>query len=145
MVPHPESTGSDRNGALVSGTPGIRSAREPMMWRARGLIVAGFTALSSLFALLNYTPLQFISVNLVQAIILVGLAILASVGSALRVPAILLAVGTIMIVIGVTRLVTYGHTIGIISGSVNTAALMVGLGTAFIAIWTTSRPALLTK
>jgi hypothetical protein len=129
----------------VSGTPGIRSAREPMMWRARGLTVAGFTALSSLFALLNYTPLQFISVNLVQAIILVGLAILASVGSALRVPAILLAVGTIMIVIGVTRLVTYGHTIGIISGSVNTAALMVGLGTAFIAIWTTSRPALETK
>jgi hypothetical protein len=129
----------------VSGTPGIRSAREPMMWRARGLTVAGFTALSSLFALLNYTPLQFISVNLVQAIILVGLAILASVGSALRVPAILLAVGTIMIVIGVTRLVTYGHTIGNISGSVNTAALMVGLGTAFIAIWTTSRPALETK
>ena len=129
----------------MSGTPGIRPARQPIVWRSRGLIVAGFTALSSLFALLNYTPLQFISVNLVQAVILVGLATLVAVGCALRIPAFLLAVGTILIVIGVTRLITYGHTVGIISGSVNTAALMVGLGTAFIAIWITSRPAPATK
>ncbi len=109
-------------------------------WRARGLIVAGFTALSSLFALLDYTPLQFVSINLVQGILLVGLAALAAVGCALRVPVLLLAAGAILIVAGLVRLVTYGHTIGIISGSVNAAALMVGLGTVFVAIWTTSRP-----
>jgi hypothetical protein len=108
-------------------------------WRTRGLIVAGFTALSSLFSLLDYTPLQFISVNLVQALVLVGLGALAALGCALRMPALLLAAGAILIVVGLVRLVTFGATIGIISGSVNAAALMTGLGTALIAIWITSR------
>ncbi|TDW30854.1 Rv1678 family membrane protein [Cryobacterium psychrophilum] len=121
------------------GTALTRAPRA-LSWRARGLLVAGFTALSSLFALLHYTPLQFVSVNLVQGILLVGLAALAAVGCALRVPVLLLASGTILIVAGLVRLVTYGQTIGIISGSVNAAALMVGLGTAFVAIWSTSRP-----
>ncbi|MBC7762829.1 MAG: hypothetical protein H7201_13760 [Candidatus Saccharibacteria bacterium] len=109
-------------------------------WRTRGLIVAGFTALSSLFSLLDYTPLQFISVNLVQALVLVVLGALAALGCALRMPALLLAAGAILIVVGLVRLVTYDATIGIISGSVNAAALMTGLGTALTAIWITSRP-----
>lgn len=121
------------------------SAREttprlPLPWNVRGLIVAGFTALSSLFALLNFTPLQFLSINLVQALVLVGVAILAAIACALRVPALLLASGAILCVVGVVRLVTYGHTVGIISGSVNAAALMVGIGTVFIALWVVSRP-----
>jgi len=110
------------------------------LWRTRGLIVAGLTALSSLFSLLDYTPLQFVSVNLIQALVLVVLGAIAALGSLLRMPVLLLASGAILIVAGLVRLVTYGATIGIISGSVNAAALMVGLGIALISIWTTSRP-----
>ena len=122
-----------------TGTATARAAHAPG-WRSRGLIVAGFTALGSVFALVNYTPLQFVSVNLVQGILLVALAVLAAVGCVLRVPVLLLVAGTILIVAGLVRLATYAQTIGIIAGSVNAAALMVGLGTAFIAIWITSRP-----
>lgn len=111
-----------------------------MDWRTRGLVVAGFTALSSLFALLDYRPLQFITVNLIQAVVLVSVGVLAAVGCAIRVPVLLLAAGTILLVVGIVRLATYGMTIGIISGSVNAGALMVGLGTAFVAIWICSRP-----
>jgi hypothetical protein len=116
------------------------SVPDSAAWRTRGLIVAGFTALGSLFSLVHYTPLQFVSVNLMQALVLVVMAALAAVGCALRMPVLLLPTGAILIVVGLVRLVTYGMTIGIISGSVNAAALMVGLGTAFIAIWITSRP-----
>ncbi|MET4781485.1 hypothetical protein [Glaciihabitans sp. UYNi722] len=125
---------------MSATTRTIPSAPTSTAWRIRGLIVAGFTALSSLFSLLHYTPLQFVSVNLVQALVLVALGALAALGCALRKPVLLLAAGAILIVVGLVRLVTYGATIGIISGSVNAAALMVGLGTAFIAIWITSRP-----
>lgn len=109
-------------------------------WRRRGLIVAGFTALGSLFSLIHYTPLQFVSVNLVQALVLVALAVLGAVGSLLRMPVLLLAAGAILVVVGLVRLATYAATIGIISGSVNAAALMVALGTAMISLWITSRP-----
>ncbi|MDY7526345.1 MULTISPECIES: hypothetical protein [unclassified Cryobacterium] len=116
------------------------TASTSAIWRTRGLIVAGFTALSSLFSLLDYTPLQFTSVNLVQALVLVALGALAALGCALRMPALLLTAGAILIVVGLVRLATYAATIGIISGSVNAAALMTGLGTALTAIWITSRP-----
>ena len=116
------------------------SASTSVVWRTRGLIVAGFTALSSLFSLLHYTPLQFVSVNLVQALVLVVLGALAALGCVLRLASLLLATGAILIVFGLVRLVTYAATIGIISGSVNAAALMVGLGTAHVTIWITSRP-----
>ena len=116
-----------------------RTASTPPVWRTRGLIVAGFTALSSLFSLLHYTPLQFVSVNPVQALVLVVLGALAALGCALRMPALLLAAGAILIVVGLVRLTTYAATIGIISGSVNAAALMIGLATALISIWITSR------
>lgn len=141
MVARLRSAGSDRDGPLLSATTRTGStASTSAVWRTRGLIVAGFTALSSLFSLLHYTPLQFVSVNLVQALVLVVLGALAALGCALRMPALLLAVGAILIVVGLVRLTTYAATIGIISGSVNAAALMIGLGTALISIWITSRP-----
>jgi len=123
----------------MTGTAHARAHRT-LSWRTRGLIVAGFTALSALFALVDYTPLHFVAVNLVQGLLLVGLAALAAVGCALRLPVLVLAAGSILIVAGLVRLATYGQTIGIISGSVNAAALMVGLGTTFVAIWVTARP-----
>lgn len=125
---------------MSAATPTRSTVRSSVAWRTRGLIVAGFTALSSLFSLLNYTPLQFVSVNLVQAVVLVAIGGLAALGCALRMPLLLLATGAISIIVGLVRLVTYDSTIGIISGSVNAAALMVGLGTALVAIWITSRP-----
>jgi len=109
-------------------------------WRTRGLIVAGFAALSSLFSLLHYTPLQFVSVNMLQALFLVILGAIAAIGCALKTPALLLAAGVIFIVIGLVRLVTYSVTVGAFAGSVNAAALAVGLGTAFVAIWVTTLP-----
>lgn len=125
----------------MSGTTGLRPTTPALTdWRTRGLIVAGFTALSSLFSLLHFTPLQFISVNLVQAVILVVLGAVAAAGCALRIPVLLLVAGSILIVVGLVRLVTYGHTIGVISGSVNATALMAGLGIVFVALWITSRP-----
>lgn len=143
MVDQSRSTVPDRDGALVSdSTPGMNTgpSHEAFDWRARGLIVAGFTALSSLFALLNYTPLQFVSVSLPQALVLVVLAAVAVIGCAIRVPSLLLIAGSILIVVGLVRLVTYGSTVGIISGSVNAGALMVGFGTAYIALWVSTRP-----
>ncbi|MBC7595046.1 MAG: hypothetical protein H7288_14085 [Kineosporiaceae bacterium] len=125
---------------MSATTPTGSTASPSAVWRTRGLIVAGFTALSSLFSLLHYTPLQFVSVNLVQALVLVVLGALAAIGCAFRMPALLLASGAILNVVGLVRLVTYTATIGIISGSVNAAALMIGLGTALISIWITSRP-----
>ncbi|MET4706053.1 hypothetical protein [Frigoribacterium sp. UYMn621] len=125
---------------MSAATPTRSTARSSVAWRTRGLIVAGFTALGSLFSLLHYTPLQFVSVNLVQAVVLVAIGGLAALGCALRMPLLLLATGAISIIVGLVRLVTYDSTIGIISGSVNAAALMVGLGTALVAIWITSRP-----
>ncbi|MEB0014754.1 hypothetical protein QN416_24470, partial [Glaciimonas sp. Cout2] len=83
------------------------TASTSAIWRTRGLIVAGFTALSSLFSLLDYTPLQFTSVNLVQALVLVALGALAALGCALRMPALLLTAGAILIVVGLVRLATY--------------------------------------
>lgn len=109
-------------------------------WRIRGLIVAGFTALSSLFSLIHYTPLQFVSINLVQALVLVVLAALTALGSVLRMSVLLLAAGAVILVVGLVNLVTYAATIDTTSGSVNAAALMVGLGTALISLWITSRP-----
>jgi len=116
------------------------AAAPSAIWRTRGLIVAGFTALSALFSLLQYTPLQFVTVNPVQAVVLVALGALAALGCALRMPVLVLVAGVTLVVVGLVRLVTYGATIGIVSGPVNAAALMVGLGTAFVAIWITSRP-----
>ena len=55
-------------------------------------------------------------------------------------PVLLIAAGAILMAVGLVRLVTYPATVGIISGSVNAAALMMGLGTALISIWITSRP-----
>ncbi|TFD08480.1 hypothetical protein E3T35_17610 [Cryobacterium sp. TMT1-2-2] len=121
------------------GTAPVRVPRA-LSWRTRGLLVAGFTALSALFSLVDYTPLHFVSVNLIQGLLLVGLAALAALGCALRMPVLLLVAGAILIVAGLVRLVTYAQTIGIISGSVNAAALMVGFGAALVAIWITSRP-----
>lgn len=112
----------------------------PVRTRRVGLILSGFTALAALFAVVDYTPLGFINVSPVQAVVLVVLGILGAAGSLLRLRVVLAIVGFALILAGLIRLFTYGHTIGIISGGVNTGALMVGLGVAFLAVWIVGRP-----
>lgn len=115
-------------------------AVKPQRIRRPGLILSGFTALGSLFALVNYTPLGFVDVSTAQGVVLVVLGAIGAVGSLLGVRIVLAVVGFALIVAGLIRLVTYGHTIGIISGGVNAGALMAGLGIAYLAIWVAARP-----
>jgi len=62
----------------------------------------------------------------------VGLSIVAFVGARLGSRVAILGVGAVMIVLGLIRLVTYGHGSGLITGGVGTAALLTGLGMAFV-------------
>ena len=112
---------------------------QPDQTRRRGLILSALTALSSLFALIHYYPLGFIDVSTAGAVVLIALGVIGAVGSLLGIRIVLVFVGSALILAGVVRLVTYGHTIGIISGGVSAGALMVGLGVSFIAIWVRAR------
>lgn len=107
---------------------------EARLLRRRGLILSVITALSSLFALIHYYPLGFIDVSTSGAVLLIVLGVIGALGSLLRVHIVLAIVGWVLIVAGAIRLVTYGHTIGVISGGVSSGALMAGLGIAFLAI-----------
>ncbi len=102
--------------------------------RRRTIIVSAVTAASSIFALISYGPLRLVPVNLLQAMILLALATVAIVGVALGIRVIPLGVGVVMIVLGLVRLVTYGNGSGLITGGVGTAALLVGLGMAYIGV-----------
>ena len=92
------------------------------------------TAASSIFALISYGPLRLVPVNLLQAMILLALAAVTIIGVALGIRVIPLGVGVVMIVLGLVRLVTYGNGSGLITGGVGTAALLVGLGMAYIGV-----------
>lgn len=107
--------------------------------RRRGLMLSIFTALSSLFTLVHYTPLAFIDVGTAQAVVFVILGLVGVVGSLLGARVVLVIVGCALILAGVVRLVTYGHTIGVISGGVSAGALMAGLGVAYLAVWVRAR------
>ncbi len=112
---------------------------QPDRTRRRGFILSFFTALSSLFALVHYIPLGFIDLSTAGAVVLIALGLIGAVGSLLGVRIVLVIVGCALIFAGVVRLVSYGHTIGTISGGVSAGALMAGLGIAYLAIWVQAR------
>lgn len=112
---------------------------QPDRTRRRGLILSALTALSSLFTLIHYYPLGFIDVSTAGAVVLIALGVIGAVGSLFGIRIVLVIVGCALILAGVVRLVTYGHTIGIISGGVSAGALMVGLGVVYVAIWVRAR------
>lgn len=106
----------------------------------RAALVALATAASSLFSLIDWTPLHFVTVpGLVVVILLVAAAVTAG-GAALRRSEVVLGVGAVLLLLGLVRLVTYGHGSGLIGGQSSTAALLVGLGTALLGIGTAARP-----
>ncbi|WP_427007757.1 Rv1678 family membrane protein [Pseudarthrobacter sp. H2] len=116
----------------MTGPRSARRARLDQRTRRRALILSAVTAASAVFALIDYDPLKLVPVNPVQAVVLLVLALIAFAGTVLRLRALLYGVGAVMIVLGLIRLFTYGHGTGLITGSVGTAALLAGLGLAYI-------------
>lgn len=100
--------------------------------RRRALRLSAVTAACAVFAVIGYAPLRLVPVNGIHAALLVGLSIVAFVGARLGSRVAILGVGAVMIVLGLIRLVTYGHGSGLITGGVGTAALLTGLGMAFV-------------
>ena len=106
----------------------------------RAALVALATAASSLFSLVDWTPLHFVTVpSLVVVILLVAAAVTAA-AAALRRADVVLGVGAVLLLLGLVRLVTYGHGSGLIGGQSSTAALLAGLGMALLGIGVAARP-----
>ncbi|WP_211881835.1 Rv1678 family membrane protein [Pseudarthrobacter albicanus] len=116
----------------MTGPRGTSRAGLDQGTRRRALALSAVTAASAVFALIDYDPLKLVPVNPVQAVVLLVLALIAFAGTVLRLRVLLYGVGAVMIVLGLIRLVTYGHGPGLITGSVGTAALLTGLGMAYI-------------
>ncbi|MET3349859.1 UNVERIFIED_ORG: hypothetical protein ABID57_001538 [Arthrobacter sp. UYEF1] len=102
--------------------------------RRRALMLSAATGATALFGLIDYSPLKLVPVNPAQAVILLVLALIGIVGTMLGLRPILFGVGAVMIVLGLLRLATYGQEFGLIAGDVGTAALLTGIGMAFIGI-----------
>lgn len=115
----------------MTGLRGTARAGLDQRTRRRALILSAVTAASAVFALIDYDPLKLVPVNPVQAVVLLVLALIGFAGTTLGSRPILFGVGAVMIVLGLIRLVTYGQWLGLI-GSVGTAALLTGLGMAYI-------------
>ncbi len=115
----------------MTGLRGTSRAGLDQGTRRRALILSAVTAASAVFALIDYGPLKLVPVNPVQAVVLLVLALIGFAGTMLGSRPILLGVGAVMIVLGLIRLLTYGQWFGLI-GSVGTAALLTGLGMAYI-------------
>lgn len=106
----------------------------------RAALVALATAASSLFSLIDWTPLHFVTVPALVVVILLVCAAVTAVGAALRRSEVVLGVGAVLLLLGLVRLVTYGHGSGLIGGQSSTAALLTGLGMALLGIGTAARP-----
>ncbi len=102
--------------------------------RRRGLWVSAGTAAGSLFATFDYTPLNFAVVDTRIAVVLLVLAALGALGAVLEQRLLLHGVGSVLLLLGAVRLVSYGHGDGLIGGGSSTAALIAGLGVAFIGV-----------
>ncbi|MDJ0354334.1 hypothetical protein [Pseudarthrobacter sp. PH31-O2] len=118
----------------MTGRRDISRARLEPETRRRSVALSAVTAASAVFALIDYDPLKLVPVNPAQAVTLLVLALIALTGTLLRLRALLFGVGAVMIVVGLLRLITYGEWFEQTAGSVGTAALLTGLGMAFIGI-----------
>jgi hypothetical protein len=104
-----------------------RSARH-VLW------LAAATAACALFAPIHYEPLRLVTVSTTVAVILVLAGVLAAVGGRTRRTAVVVAVGAVLVLLGLYRLVTYGHGGAGIGGAASTAALLTGLGLAHLGL-----------
>ena len=116
---------------MTTSGPSVRAGLDADA-RRRTFRLSAVTAACAVFAVIGYDPLRPVPVNGIHAALLVGLSIVAFVGARLGSRVAILGVGAVMIVLGLIRLVTYGHGAGLITGGVGTAALLTGLGMAYI-------------
>jgi hypothetical protein len=116
----------------------LRTMDDATARRAR--TVAAATAVSAGFALIHYTPLALVTVSGAAAVVLLVTAALAAAAAQLRRPALLLVSGGVLLLVGLFRLVTYGHGTALIGGAASTAALLAGLGLAHLGLLAARTP-----
>jgi len=116
---------------MTTSGPALRAGLDDDT-RRRTLRLSAVTAASAAFGAIGYDPLKLVPVNAIQAALLVALSIVAFVSARLGSRVAVLGVGAVMIALGLIRLLTYGHGSGLITGGVGTAALLTGLGMAYI-------------
>ncbi len=107
--------------------------------RRRALWASAATGAGALFALVDYTPLNFAVVDGRIAIVLLLLAAAGATGALLHRRILLIGVGGVLLLLAVVRMVTYGHGDGLVGGGSSTAALFAGLGLTWVGI-AMSRP-----
>ncbi len=107
--------------------------------RRRALWASAATGAGALFALVDYTPLNFAVVDGRIAVVLLVLAAVGAAGALLHRTVVLIGVGGVLLLLAVVRLVTYGHGDGLVGGGSSTAALFAGLGLTWVGI-AISRP-----
>ena len=125
MSAQPASTGTPSRGP--AGRMDDASVR-------RAVLVALGTAASSVFALIDYTPLAFVTMPNLAVVILLVAAGLTVAAALIRRAEVVVAVGVVLLLLGLVRLMTYGHGSGLIGGQSSTAALLAGLGVALLGI-----------
>lgn len=102
--------------------------------RRRALWASAATGAGALFALVDYTPLNFVVVDGRIAVVLLLLAAAGATGALLHRAIVLIGVGGVMLFLAVVRMVTYGHGDGLVGGGSSTAALFAGLGLTWVGI-----------
>lgn len=101
----------------------------------RAWVLAVATAAGTVFAPIDYTPLKWVTVPDVVAVLLLVAAVVTVAAARLRLAPLLLAPGVVLLVAGLFRLATYGYGRGLIGGASSTAALLTALGIAHIAVF----------
>ncbi len=107
--------------------------------RRRALWASAATGAGAVFALVDYTPLNFVVVDGRIAVVLLLLAAAGATGALLHRRIVLIGVGGVLLLLAVVRMVTYGHGDGLVGGGSSTAALFAGLGLTWVGI-AISRP-----
>ena len=122
---------STRTGDFSDGADGV--------FRRRALWASAATGAGAVFALVDYTPLNFAVVDGRIAVVLLVLAAAGAAGALLHRSVVLIGVGGVLLLLAVVRMVTYGHGDGLVGGGSSTAALFAGLGLTWVGI-AMSRP-----
>ena len=100
----------------------------------RARILAAATAASAGFALISYNPLHLVTVSARIAVILLVAGAVTAIGAPLRRTPMVTATGAVLVLLGLVRLLSYGHGSLLIEGASSTAALLAGLGLAHLGI-----------
>jgi uncharacterized oligopeptide transporter (OPT) family protein len=100
----------------------------------RATLLSAATAAGASFAAIGYQPLKLVTVSATVAVLLLVAGAVTAVGARLRRPVLVAATGSVLVVIGLFRLATYGHGSALIGGASSTAALLTALGVAHLGV-----------